>query len=143
MSERLESLKAGVLTGFCVTFAFLITTLVNNLILAKYFQSLSNFHIDLLSWHGLFSGAIAGFSGVLFGVTYRYIIREDQNPQLKAGGVLAFGLVRGLAQVEVGVSDVQTILPFAVLGLESILWFGLAGITLDVAMLLSWLKPFK
>jgi hypothetical protein len=143
MSERLESLKAGVLTGLCVTFAFLITTLVNNLILAKYFQSLSKLDVDLLSWHWLFSGAIAGFSGLLFGVTYRYIIREDQNPQLKAGGVLAFGLVRGLAQVEVGVSDVQTILPFTVLGLESILWFGLAGISLDVAMQLSWIKPFN
>lgn len=48
------------------------------------------------------SGAIAFFSGLLFGVTYRYLIRSDKNPQLKAGGVLAFGLVRGLTQIELG-----------------------------------------
>jgi len=31
-----------------------------------------------------------------------YLIRSDKNPQLKAGGVLAFGLVRGLTQIELG-----------------------------------------
>ncbi|SRR5579883_1663146 len=143
MAERLESLKAGVLAGFCVTFAFLITTVVNNLILANYFPSNTSLHVDLLSWHWLVSGAIAGFSGVLFGVTYRYIIREDKNPQLKAGGVLAFGLVRGLAQIDVAWTNANNILPLVVLGLESIFCFGLAATALDVVMQLGWLKPFK
>lgn len=143
MLERLESLKAGVLAGFCLALAFVIATLVNNLVLAKYFQELSSLHIDMLNWHWLVSGAITCFSGLLFGVTYRYIIREDKNLQLKAGGVLAFGLIRGLAQVDIGFSCAMTVLPFLVLGLESILWFGLAAIALDTAMQLGWLKPFK
>ena len=143
MPERLESLKAGVVAGFCLGLAFVITTLVNNLVLAKYFQALSSLHIGMLNWHWLVSGGIACFSGLLFGVTYRYIIREDKNPQLKAGGVIAFGGVRGLAQVDVGFSCAGTVLPFLVLGLESILWFGLAAIALDTAMQLGWIKPFK
>ncbi|NEQ19495.1 MAG: hypothetical protein F6K28_07390, partial [Microcoleus sp. SIO2G3] len=91
----------------------------------------------------LVSAGIVSFCGLLFGVTYRYIIRADKNPQLKAGGVLAFGLVRGLTQVEVGFSDSKSVLPFVVLGVESILWFGLAAFFLDTAMQLGWIKPFQ
>jgi len=142
-AERLESLKAGVISGFCLTFAFVITSLVNRLVLARYFRALSSLQIDLLNWHWLVSCAIACFSGLLFGVTYRYIIRSDKNPQLKAGGVLAFASVRGLAQVDVAFSSGYPILPFVVLGVESILWFGLAAITLDIAMQFGSLKPFQ
>ncbi len=142
-AERLESFKAGVIAGFCLTFAFVITSLVNSLVLARYFPALSSLQIDLLNWHWLVSSAIACFSGLLFGVTYRYIIRSDKNPQLKAGGVLAFGLVRGLAQVDVAFSSAYPILPFFVLGVESILWFGLAALALDIAMQFGWLKPFQ
>ena len=60
---------------------------------------------------------------LLFGVTYRYIIRSDKNPQLKAGGILAFGLVRGLTQIELGLNSDSTIWPFLVLAAESLLWF--------------------
>ncbi|MBR8832827.1 MAG: hypothetical protein DSM106950_01985 [Stigonema ocellatum SAG 48.90 = DSM 106950] len=141
--ERLESLKAGVLAALCLALAFIITTLVNSLVLTKYFAALSNWHIDILNWHWLVSGAIACFSGLLFGVTYRYIIREDKNPQLKAGAVLGFGLVRGLAQVDVGLSCGSTLLPFVVLGLEGILWFGLAAIALDIALQIDWIKRFQ
>ncbi len=41
---------------------------------------------------------IAAVSGSLFGITYRYAVRQDPNPQIKLGVVFAFGLVRGLAQ---------------------------------------------
>jgi hypothetical protein len=84
------------------------------------------------------SGAIATFSGLLFGVTYRYIIRSDKNPQLKAGGVLAFGLVRGLTQMELGLNSNITIWSFLVLAAESLLWFVFAAIALDF-----WVKPFS
>jgi hypothetical protein len=63
--------------------------------MAKYFQILACLQNDL-DWHLWVSGAVASVNGLLFGVTYRYIIRSDKNPQLKAGGILAFGLVRGL-----------------------------------------------
>lgn len=142
MVERLESLKAGIVGGFALSFAFVITSLVNTLVLAKYFSTLTSLQITV-NWHWLVSGAIAGFSGLLFGVTYRYIIRQDQNPQLKAGGVLAFGLVRGLTQIEVCWNFADPVLPSLVLAGESILWFALAASTLDLALHQGWLKPFS
>ncbi|MEH1932089.1 hypothetical protein [Nostoc sp.] len=142
MAERLESLKAGIIGGLSLCLAFAIASFLNTLVLAKYFQTLASLQSDV-NWHLWVSGAIAFFSGLLFGVTYRYIIRSDQNPQLKAGGVLAFGLVRGLTQIELGWNSHSTILPFVVLAFESVLWFGIAAIALDIAIQLRWLKPFS
>ncbi len=143
MAERIESLKAGMLAALCLIIAFFITTLLNSLVLAKNFELLSSLAIDPLTLQSLVSVGIVCFCGLLFGVTYRYIIRSDKNLQLKAGGVLAFGLVRGLTQVEVGLSYSRNVLPFVVLGAESILWFGLAAFFLDTAMQLGWIKPFQ
>jgi hypothetical protein len=142
MVERLESLKAGIIGGLSLGFAFVITNLINNLVLAKYFEILASLQIGI-NWYWLVSSAIAAFSGLLFGVTYRYIIRLDNNPQLKAGGVLAFGLVRGLTQIEVGWNSAETILPFLVLAFESVLWFVMAAIALDTAIKFGWIKPFS
>ena len=142
MAERIESLKAGIIGGLSVCFAFAIASLLNTLVLAKYFQTLACLQSDL-NWHLWVSGAVASFTGFLFGVTYRYIIRSDQNPQLKAGGVLAFGLVRGLTQIELGWNSNSTIWPFLVLAFESVLWFGIAAITLNIAIQLRWVKPFS
>ncbi|MBD6616025.1 hypothetical protein FNW02_09335 [Komarekiella sp. 'clone 1'] len=141
MAERLESLKAGIVGGLSLCFAFIITSLVNTLVLAKYFKILASLQIDA-NWHWWVSCAVASFSGLLFGVTYRYIIRSDKNPQLKAGGVLAFGLVRGLTQVELGLTSANKVLPCFVLALESVLWFIVGAIALDTAIQLGWLKPF-
>ncbi|WP_041233713.1 hypothetical protein [Cylindrospermum stagnale] len=143
MVERLESLKAGIIGGLSLGLAFLITSLVNNLVLAKYFPILASQPITLINLHELLSGAIASFSGLLFGVTYRYIIRSDKNPQLKAGAVFAFGLVRGLTQIEVGWNVAGTVFPWMVLALESVFWFVLAAISLDIALQLGWIKPFN
>ncbi|MFN6486715.1 MULTISPECIES: hypothetical protein [unclassified Nostoc] len=142
MAERLESLKAGIIGGLSVCFASAIASLLNTLVLAKYFQILVCLQSDL-NWHLLVSGAVATFTGFLFGVTYRYIIRSDQNPQLKTGGVLAFGLVRGLTQIELGWNFNSTIWPFLVLAAESLLWFALAAIALNIAIKLRWVKPFS
>lgn len=142
-AERLESLKAGMLTGLSLSLAFIITIIINSLVLAKYFDALTNLRVNTANLSWLVSCAIATFSGFLFGVTYRYIIRSDGNPQLKAGAVLAFGLVRGLAQLDVGLSISGLVLPFVVLGLESVLWFAIAAIALDWAIQLGWVKPFK
>lgn len=142
MAERIESLKAGIIGGFSVCLAFAIASLLNTFVLAKYFQTLVCLQSDV-NWRLLVSGAVAIFTGFLFGVTYRYIIRCDRNPQLKAGGVLAFGLVRGLTQIELGWNSHSTIWPFLVLAAESLLWFALAAIALDFAIQLSWVKPFS
>ncbi|WP_225894445.1 hypothetical protein [Atlanticothrix silvestris] len=142
MVERLESLKAGIVGGFALCFAFATTSFLNTLVLAKYFPILAILQIDL-SWHWWVNGVSAAVCGFLFGVTYRYIIRSDENPQLKAGGVFAFGFVRGLTQIEMGWNSTVTILPAVVLAFESILWFTIAAIAVDIAIQLGWLKPFQ
>ncbi|WP_414756297.1 hypothetical protein [Anabaena sp. CCY 9910] len=142
MAERIESIKAGIIGGFSLGLAFIITSLLNTLVLAKYFSSLLSLQIDV-NWPWLFSGAIAGFSGLLFGITYRYIIRTDKNSHLKDGAVMAFGLVRGLTQLEMGWNSSNTVLPFAVMAGESILWFATAAIALDLAIQLGWVKSFS
>ncbi|MEA5622672.1 hypothetical protein [Nostoc sp. UHCC 0251] len=142
IAERIESLKAGIIGGLSVCFAFAIASLLNTFVLAKYFQVLISLQSDL-NWHLWMSCAVATFSGLLFGVTYRYIIRSDPNPQLKAGGVLAFGLVRGLTQIELGWNSISTIWPFLVLAGESLLWFAFAAIALDITIQLRWVKPFS
>jgi uncharacterized membrane protein YesL len=145
MAERLESLKAAILASFGAIFAFTIISQINNLIQIKFLILSSTF--DLHWW---LSATIVLFSGFLFGVTYRYIIRDDNNFQLKAGGVMAFALVRGLVQAEnklAMVSDINDIfslaLPLAVLLAENVFLFSLAAILLDVAIQNSWLKTFK
>jgi len=143
MTERLESLKAGVIGSISLGLAFLSTSLINVFWLDKYFPLVGYDKIDLVNLQVLLSGVIAGFSGFLFGVTYRYIIRVDTNPHLKTGGIWAFGLVRGLTQIEVGWDINNPILPFLILAGESILWFALAAFALDIAILRKWLKPFS
>lgn len=78
--DRLNSLKAAGLAGFTAA-----------LMVAMFWLA----HPTPLGW--LIPLAIAAVSGSLFGITYRYAVRQDPNPQVKAGVVLAFGLVRGLA----------------------------------------------
>ena len=143
MAERLESLKAGVIGSISLGLAFLSTSLINILWLDKYFPLVSYDQIDIVNLQVLLSGVIAGFSGFLFGVTYRYIIRVDTNPHLKTGGIWAFGLVRGLTQIEVGWNINNPVLPFLILAAESVLWFALAAFVLDTAILQKWLKPFS
>jgi hypothetical protein len=78
----------------------------------------------------------------LFGVTYRYIIRTDVNSHLKSGAVLAFGLVRGFAQVEVGLSLQGTLEALALLATESIVMFAIARLLLDWSLQQGIVKPF-
>jgi len=137
MAERIESLKAGMIGGLSLGLGYLLTNLLNTLLLAQHFEILSSLQVTV-NWHWVVSWAIAIFSGLLFGVTYRYIIRQDKNPQLKAGGVLAFGLVRGLAQIDAGWSWA-----FGVLALESGLWFIVAAIALDSAIRMGWVQAFS
>ncbi|MCF4969879.1 hypothetical protein [Nostoc sp. CMAA1605] len=141
LAERLESLKAGIIGALSLSFAFLMTSLVNTLVLAKSFPILVSLQREF-NWYWLLSGAIAAFSGLLFGVTYRYIIRTDQNPHLSSGGVLAFGLVRGLSQTEAFNTHTH-LLAFVVLVGESILWFAIAAIAIDTAIKFAWVKPFS
>ncbi|MBD0334346.1 MAG: hypothetical protein ICV62_02555 [Cyanobacteria bacterium Co-bin13] len=142
-AERLESLKAAALTG-AVTAAVAALLLV-----AHRSQSLgwaaalaSIISAGLSGWGFWIGVAIAALSGSLFGLTYRYAIRQDLNPQLKSGVVLAFGLVRGLAQVDIGSALAQQGWPFLSALAESLLLFATAGFFLDLALQKQWVKPF-
>jgi hypothetical protein len=135
VAERIESLKAGLIAGGMAAVAEGIIQL------AQGFSSVNGLAagaLDVGYWVGV---AIAAFSGFLFGVTCRYAIRKDENPHLSSGVVLAFGLVRGLAQVngaDLSVSVMPLVL-FAVL--ESILLFTVAYVGLSIGMRLGWVKP--
>ncbi|MBE9041872.1 hypothetical protein IQ235_13895 [Oscillatoriales cyanobacterium LEGE 11467] len=144
--ERIESLKAGLLGGFAGTIAFLVTAAIDGLTIARSelpFQWMSDPETLL---NLVLAIAIAGASGFLFGVTYRYVIRRDLNPHLNSGAVLAFGLVRGFAQVDAtlsgGFEGTASLLAMVVIVLESIVLFAVAGRMLDWAMERDWIKPF-
>lgn len=135
VAERIESLKAGVISGGMAAAA------EGTIQLVQYFSGASGLAagaLDMGYWVGV---AIAAFSGFLFGVTCRYAIRKDENPHLSSGVVLAFGLVRGLSPIngaDLTVSAMPLVL-FAVL--ESLLLFAVAYFGLSIAMRLSWVKP--
>lgn len=143
MAERLESFKAGIVSAVSFSLVFILASIINQFILQEYFIELYSGSIIAVNWQVLISAAIAGFSGFLFGATYRYIIREDKNPHLKEGGVFAFGLVRGLAQVDIGLNFYESIFPLIVLASESIVGFAIAAFSLDTAIKFGWVKAFK
>ncbi|MBD3882489.1 hypothetical protein IFO70_12030 [Phormidium tenue FACHB-886] len=125
-AERIESVKAGSLGATATTIAFVCFALV----------PVQPIAVPLL----LIRGAIALVTGFLFGVTYRYIVRQDNNSHLRQGAVLAFGLVRGLAQVE-GATLAQP-LPAGVAVVESVGMIAIAAFGIEMAMRRGWLKPF-
>ena len=141
-AERIESLKAGTLAAKSFLLAYGIASLGNTLVLAEQFEILAGKQLAS-GFTMLASCAIAWLSGFLFGITYRYVIRSDRNSHLSDGAVLAFGLVRGLAQVDVGLNFTDALWSFGILGIESILLFAFARLTLDWAMGLGWVKPFR
>ena len=138
-AERIESLKAGMIAALALTVTYIAIAAVNALVLAVEFEPLRGLQLSI-GINLLVRVAIAFLSGFLFGITYRYVIREDKNSHLKDGAVLAFGLVRGLAPVE-AVQPITWLL--AIFGIESILCFWVARLTLDWAIERNWVKLFK
>ena len=141
-AERLESLKAGALGGICAG------VVSGSLLLGNRFLAQGTpppFGELTTGLAGLTLGvnfAIALLSGSVFALTYRYAVRQDENPQLKAGVVLAFTLVRGLAQVDAGSAIAQKFWPFLTACGESFLIFGLTAFALTLATQRRWLTAF-
>ncbi len=142
--ERIESLKAGVLAGFTFMIADLIIRLFHQKVLAINFNNFSDLLTkfdDQFLWKMII---IAGFTGFLFGVTYRYIIRTDQNSHLKDGAVFAFGLTRGLVLLEsLNLVNFSDLIPYLILITESIFCFYLARLFLDLGIFYKLLNPFQ
>lgn len=131
---RLESVKAGLLgllaTGLAACLAWLGASVLNLPI------SLPE---SILEW--LVNLAVALCSGFFFGVSYRYIVRQDDNLHLGSGAVGAFGFVRSLAQIEIIWNDTFVPLTWLLITGESFLWFATARYTLDWAIRRSLIKP--
>lgn len=134
-AERIESVKAGLLAAGVVAIAFWVTLLLNRWLLFD----------TIILTTALVRSAIAFCSGFLFGVTYRYIVRQDQNSHLRDGAILAFGLVRGLSQIDPQLPsslNLENLLPLGLIALESLILFALGGLILDAAIQRNWIKPF-
>lgn len=141
VTERIESVKAGLIGAVGNAIAEFLVILARSLIIALVINRHSEI-IAIDSLECLLQLAIGAVSGFLFGVTYRYIIRDDQNFHLKDGAVLAFGLVRGLALVESNFY-LAGLLSLVVLVMQSIICFAIARFILDLAIARKFVKPFK
>jgi len=142
IQERIESLKAGLVGAIALSSGFLFIVSIHYLwqytpLASTGFVPVYGFGVD-----GIVSGAIAFISGFLFGITYRYIIRTDDNPHLKSGAVGAFGLVRGLAQADVGLFLHVNRWMLALLLGESVLMVAIAQLILDWCLQKTWVQPF-
>lgn len=142
LAERIESVKAGLFGAGAGGVVFGATTFVNGWWLAPRLIPVQPSTIPTDTWALLLGGTIAALSGFLFGVTYRYVIRQDQNPHLRSGAGLAFGLVRALALVEGRLHEPIAVLPLVVLGGESLVLFAGVRLMLDHALTARWIKPF-
>lgn len=142
-AERLESLKAAAFGAIAATLVFSLLIQLNGWLVLPQFSVMAG----LPTWGSgarlLASGAIAQLSGALFAITYRYIIRQDQNPHLRSGAVGAFGLVRGLAQVDMGLHANLPGPALALLVGESFVLFGGIQWLLEWAIANQWVRPFK
>lgn len=140
--ERLESLKVGSVGAIAFASAFGLTAPLHNLLTQQGWLTPALVLTPVWDGPHLFSLGNALLAGFLFGVTYRYIIRQDQNLHLNSGAVLAFGLVRGLAQVDVGLGVQASALELVVVAAENIVLFAATRLLLDWAIARGLVKPF-
>jgi hypothetical protein len=161
LADRIESFKAGFLGAIASVFAFFAIALLDHLVkqgLPKILpqissqnflqmQLINSFEIDkpliLLVKLGMI-----GFSGFLFAVTYRYIVRGDRNAHLKSGAILAFACIRSFATIDrdlptfIHLSLIQAVLAIAMLFLENIAWLAIVQSILETAIQQKWITAF-
>lgn len=131
---RTDSIKSGLVgAGILGVVASIVWTIATITALPLPLPS------SLLSW--LVNLSVALCSGFFFGVTYRYIVRQDDNLHLGSGAVGAFAFVRSLAQIEATWDDSFALLTWLLITGESFLWFATARYTLDWALGKRWLTP--
>ncbi len=131
--ERIESVKAGSLGGISAGIGYVLIATIDRFILPEQLLSLTSLGLE---------AAISIVTGFLFGITYRYIIRTDRNDHLNSGAVLAFGLVRGLAQIDVSKFELAQIWLDGLTVGKSILLFSIARYLLDRALVAGWVLQF-
>ena len=132
-AERVESAKAGCISAIAGTLVSAPSLLIR--------AQTTNAFVPLESLGGAF------VSCLLFGVVYRYAVRDDLgNVQLKAGVVAAFGLTRGLGAADVylhgsDTSQIATWLEAALVLGEAMLTFAFAFAALEYALRNGFVQP--
>ncbi|MEA5464786.1 hypothetical protein [Leptothoe sp. PORK10 BA2] len=138
--ERIESLKAGSIAGAVGIAISLVLVGLDS------FPQGDSFLTQAILLQAIQRLAIAAVCCFLFGVTYRYIIRQDSNPHLRSGAVGAFALTRSLSQLE-GVDlsglGLAGIWPLSIPIAESFGLFLTVRLVLDLGLKQRWLKPFS
>ncbi|MBX2862896.1 MAG: hypothetical protein KTR27_05020 [Leptolyngbyaceae cyanobacterium MAG.088] len=132
--ERIESVKAGIVAAIAGILVSLILVAVDILVAAGSLADTLLIILQRLS--------IAAVCCFLFGVTYRYIIRQDPNPHLRSGAVGAFALTRSLSQLESIDLETSGVLPLSIPIFESFGLFLMVRLVLDLGLKQRWLKPF-
>jgi hypothetical protein len=127
--ERLESIKAALFCG-------------STLATIAWFGSGINPEFMRIPTIALEVG-VAGFSGGLFGITYRHLVSQSQDEHLKSGAIGAFALVRGLAQAELFWVYRHNLWSVGISIVESFVLFGVGAFILDFAFKVNWVKPFR
>jgi hypothetical protein len=141
--DRVESLNAAVLAGTAAGAIAAVLLLLHRIPSVGWGAALHSVTAGLSGSTFWVSAVIAGLSGGLFGITYRYAVRQENNSQLKMGVVLAFSLVRGLALVNVAAAVSLRGWPFAAAIAESLLIFTTAAASLELARQQQWINPVK
>ncbi|WP_434684107.1 hypothetical protein [Pseudanabaena minima] len=148
VADRIESFKAGFLGAIASVFAFFAIALLHHF--------LQNFlPVQLISSFELSSPFILliklgmiGFSGFLFAVTYRYIVRRDRNSHLKSGAILAFACIRSFGAIDRDLPTltllplVQLALVSAFLLLENVAWLAIVQSLLETSIQNKWIAAF-
>lgn len=149
VADRIESFKAGFLGAIASVFAFFAIALLHHFLqdFLTGEQLISSFEIGN-SFILLIKLGMIGFSGFLFAVTYRYIVRRDRNSHLKSGAILAFACIRSFATVDRDLPAL-TLLPLvqlavvsAILVLENIAWLAIVQSLLETAIQHKWIAAF-
>jgi hypothetical protein len=143
-AERIESVKSGIVAAVAGSIGFAPYAIIAGLI--QGFDGNWEFN------HDMFALTLG-----LFGITYRYAVRNSSNPQLKMGVVSAFALTRILNLIHV--PDICTAFPLncgpplyyvssdmvlsgVSVGVESFLGYGIAGAILDYCFYRKFIKQF-
>lgn len=144
--ERIESVKSGVAAAVGGTICFAPYAVISAIVSPDHFSTQWEFN------HDMFAVSIA-----LFGITYRYAIRNSSNPQLKLGVIGAFTLTRVLNLIHTsdfcspiplncGFPFYYVSIPMAIEGglylLESLLGYGGGALLLDYCFANRYINKF-
>ena len=148
VADRIESFKAGFLGAIASVFAFFAIAILHHFLQNSLtVQLISSFELGN-PFILLIKLSMIGFSGFLFAVTYRYIVRRDRNSHLKSGAILAFACIRSFGTIERDLSAL-TLLPLtqmafaiAILLLENLTWLEIVQSILETAIQNKWIAAF-